>query len=408
MIAQYPAENTQTTRTTQLFDQTNPSPTLAVSVIVPVRNEAHHLARTLEALRLQQDVFGQPLDPETYEVLVLVNNCTDASWAVALSYQQRHPNFSLHLAQVQLPPDQANIGTVRRLLMDEAYRRLMSLCNSGGIIASTDGDTVVDSRWLHHLMAEMGRGVDAVGGRILTHPDRHPVRRFHLRDVTYRLLIAQLESQLDPQPHDPWPRHFQHFGANMAVTCAMYQKAGRLPMVPYLEDEQFFKALARVDARVRHSPQVRVLTSARMQGRVAVGFSEQLRCWATMLQKGQPQLAEPAEAWAIRFRVRQQLRAIWSGDISQQPVRLIARLAAQLHISAHWLADALQSYRYFGTLWQAVEQRMIEEHTWATKWPLVPIQEAIATLRIQTNPAGRFPSGGRANNAAVCLRRSSP
>jgi hypothetical protein len=381
MITDYSLKKLETLAKDYLFGQKAPSLQLQVSVIVPVRNEAHHLAKTLEALRLQQDDAGRPLNPDTYEVLVLVNNCTDASLAVAKSYQKRHPGFSLHIAYVQLPPAKANIGTVRRLLMDEAHRRLTSVHNERGIIASTDGDTVVDPQWLWHIKAEIESGADAVGGRILTHPDKNPVRLFHLRDVTYRTLLARLESQLDPCAHDPWPRHFQHFGANLAVTCTMYSKAGRLPEVPYLEDEAFYRALLRIDARVRQSPQVRVMTSARMQGRVAVGFSEQLRCWATMNKNGQCQIVESVGGWAVKFAARRKLRDLWTNREQGLPITKLADVAVSLCISAAWLGKALWQHRYFGELWEEVERQMISEQKWAGFWPLMPITEAIAELR---------------------------
>ncbi len=391
-----------------LFDKQPPSPALQVSVIVPVRNEAHHLARTLEALRLQQDPTGKPLHPSTYEVLVLVNNCTDASLAIAQSYQKRNPGFSLHIAHIKLPRPKANIGTVRRLLMDEAHRRLLSVGNLTGIIASTDGDTVVDPQWIHHIQNEIALGADAVGGRTLTHPDRNPVRRFHLRDVTYRTLVARLESQLDPCAHDPWPRHFQHFGANMAVTCSAYERAGRLPEVPYLEDDAFFKALARVDARVRKSPLVKVTTSARMQGRVAIGFSEQLRCWATMQKNGDCQLAEPAGAWATKFKARSILRSLWANRLTSLPLSVLVDVATQLSVSAEWLRRALLQCRYFGEFWQLVEHRMVKEHYWTTRWPLVSIDQAIAELRgltsSRTNRPGTFLCDAHARDAGVAHR----
>ncbi len=181
-----------------LFDTIPPSPALTVSVIVPVRNEAHHLVQTLDALRNQFDADGKPLNPATFEVLVLANNCTDQSYAVAIGYQQRYPAFPLHVAQIQLPPHKANIGTVRRLLMDEAYRRLTSTHTRCGIIASTDGDTVVDRCWLHYITLEIARGNDAVGGRILTRPDGSQMRLYHLRDVLYRTLIARVEALARP------------------------------------------------------------------------------------------------------------------------------------------------------------------------------------------------------------------
>lgn len=113
---------------------------LQVSVVVPVRNEAIHLFETLEALRKQVDENGKPLPAGTYEVLVLANNCTDHSAQIAISYQQKFPAFLLQVKSVCLPTEKANIGTVCRMLMDEAFRRLIRSGNPNGIIASTDGD----------------------------------------------------------------------------------------------------------------------------------------------------------------------------------------------------------------------------------------------------------------------------
>lgn len=229
----YPTEINGTPGNQFLFSKTSPSSTLRVSVIVPVRNEAHHLADTLDALRNQYDANNIPLDPACYEVLLLANNCIDSSYEVATRYQDQYSEFSLHIAQVHLQPAKANIGTVRRLLMDEAYRRLTSSGQPNGIIASTDGDTIVDGQWVHSIMVEIANGNDAVGGRILTHPDQSQVRLYHLRDVMYRTLVAKAEAQFDPSLHDPWPRHFQHFGASIAVTCRMYDRVGRLPEKPF-------------------------------------------------------------------------------------------------------------------------------------------------------------------------------
>jgi glycosyltransferase involved in cell wall biosynthesis len=361
-----------------LFTSPVPSTDLLVSVVVPVRNEAHHLEHTLDALRNQIDTDGKPLDPTTFEVLVLVNNCTDHSYAVAIAYQQRYPTFSLRIAQVQLPAKKANIGTVRRLLMDSAYRRLMSIDRPTGIIASTDGDTVVDCYWLHYIQAEIANGNDAVGGRILTRPDGSQVRLFHLRDVLYRTLIARAEAILDPSPNDPWPRHFQHFGASIAVTCRMYQQAGGLPEKPFLEDEAFYRALLRTDAKVRKSPHVKVFTSTRTQGRVAVGFSEQLRYWGRLRQSNQCQVAEPAEAVVIRLRNRHRLRHCWEQRISDLAMQAV--IASELMIDADWLSHELQGNTFFGQLWEKVEDQMALG-PWTAHWIPVPITTGIQTLR---------------------------
>jgi hypothetical protein len=225
------------------FEADAPSPSLAVCVIVPARNEAKHITKTLDALRQQTCSNGLPMPFSEYEVLLLANNCTDKTFHLAKKYQERYPSFRLQVDEVELPAKLANIGTVRRVLMDAAYARLCTNGRSDGIIASTDGDSEVDTHWVHFIKEEIAKGNDAVGGRILPHKVNCNARLYHLRDVTYRLLLAKVESIIDPAANDPWPRHFQYFGASLAVTCDMYHKCGRLPEVPYLEDGAFHRSL---------------------------------------------------------------------------------------------------------------------------------------------------------------------
>lgn len=400
MSTALPQVAARTSGNRHLFTSNPPSAQLRVGVIVPVRNEAHHLTHTLDALRNQYDAGGQSLNPATYEVLLLANNCTDRSYEVAVQYQQHYPDFALHIAQIQLPPAKANIGTVRRLLMDEAHRRLTTLGRTDGIIASTDGDTEVDRHWVHYIRQEIASGSDAVGGRILTRPEPSEVRLFHLRDVMYRTLVAKAEALLDPRPHDPWPRHFQHFGASMAVTCRMYEQAGRLPEKPFLEDAAFYRALLRTDAKVRQSPHVKVVTSTRQQGQVAVGFSEQLRYWATMSRSSRCQIAEPADAVVLRLRSRQALRRCWQQRAQLSHADELAGIAQNLLLDPQWLYRETQKSSFFGQLWEQVEKKMAQG-PWAKSWTFVPITSAIQHLReylgrlpaivSEINPAGTDP-----------------
>jgi glycosyltransferase involved in cell wall biosynthesis len=372
--------------TTVFRDAAPPVPGLKVCVIVPARNEADHLPETLMALLHQKDGAGKALSPDLYEVLLLVNNCSDHTAAVAYQFQDEHPHFRLHVEDICLPKHKANIGTVRRLLMDEAYRRLHATCGQGGIIASTDGDTVVDETWVHHIMQEISSGVDAVGGRILTRSNNHPVRLWHLRDVMYRSLLARAEALIDPFDHDPWPRHYQYYGANLAVTCAAYERAGRLPEVPFLEDNAFHEALTMIDARIRKSYLVKVYTSDRQQGRVEVGFSEQLSYWNKRLLKKKVQVVGPValqlKAWYGRNGLRQCYQQF---KLSRQmPAKELARLARMLDVPVDWLMRQMKRQKYFGQLWLKVQQKW---HRQYRRLPAIPITDAIAELR-------QFVSGG--------------
>lgn len=360
-------------------------PECEICAIVPVRNEAETLDATLKALAHQTDLQGRRFHPKRYEIIVLANNCSDDSAAIANHFAAQHPDLALHVVEVTLPPSQAYIGRVRKMLMDEAYHRLHSLGRRRGIIASTDGDSQVSSNWIAANLYEINRGVDAVGGRIIIesnhrralHPD---VKACYLQEVGYRYLVAELESYLNPNSYDPFPRHFQHYGASLAVTVEMYALAGGLPPVRTPEDEAFYRALLRVNARFRHSPLVKVVTSARVTGRSDVGLANQLNQWAKT--GSQTFMVEPADAVATRFRARHQLWILWwcilKGYSSTQNIE---ELAETLGIETQWLTQQLHQPQSFNSLFERVEQRSLQQEIWLARWGKVDIREAIPQLR---------------------------
>ena len=294
------------------------APTCRAVVIIPARNEEQHLPRTLDALRLQVDPAGHPIPPDSFEVILLLNNCTDRSAEVARAYRDSHPNFHLHVAVRSLPPEQAHVGTARRLLMDTAYHRLQRSSFLHPAILSTDGDTVVAPDWLARNLLALEAGADVVGGVIHLFPaelsslaaNQPGTHLAYQRDRQLQALTAHLESTLDPDPADPWPRHLEHFGASLACTPAIYALSGGLPPVKPLEDVAFIDALRKVGARIRHCPHVHISTSARLDGRAEVGLSGQLRHWQREAEENTPHLVESAEWLEHRFRSLAALRRL--------------------------------------------------------------------------------------------------
>ena len=281
-------------------------------VVVPARNEADSLPLTLDALASQEDLNGQPLDPASFEILMLLNNCTDASVAVAGAWRAEHPDVQLHVAERSFPAEQAHVGTARRVLMDTAWHRLHRHAGVRGIL-STDSDTIVANDWVAQNLQALQRGADAVGGYIELKPgelERLPegVQRAYLNDRKHQRLLAELEDLLDPQAGDPWPRHLQHFGASMACTPAAYERVGGLPPVHLLEDKAFVDQLYRIGACLRHEPAVRVFTSARFDGRATVGLAWQVRTWQEESDTGEPHLVWCSARIEHRFRSLRYLR----------------------------------------------------------------------------------------------------
>jgi len=331
-----------------------PSLGLRLSVIVPAKNEELLITSTLEALRLQTDDAGRPIDPNIYEILVLANNCTDNTYQLCLEYKNKYPNFRIAVKSIDIPQAFAHIGTVRRLLMDAACKRLLDTAGHRGIIVSTDADSEVDSTWIFHILMEMDKGVDVVGGRILPRNTPKLSRLHHLRDVKYRFLTSRLESELDPCRNNPWPRHFQCYGPSLAVTCELYERAGRLPVIPFLEDEEFRKALKRVDARIRHSPKVKIFTSSRFDGRVDFGFSVQLKQWSDMTLTRQEQMVESLESVSMKIRIKVCLRQAYKALLSGRPIDM-GTIAEHINMCHSELIELMKQNVYFESFWEKVE-----------------------------------------------------
>ena len=282
-------------------------------IALPARNEEATLAATLDALQAQVDLSGRPLGLETFEVLLLLNNCTDRSAAVAREWRRAHPGMMLHCSDRELPPCAAHIGTVRKMLMDTAWRRLQGRGGTCAIL-STDSDSYAAPDWIARNLQALEKGADAVGGELRLISDDYEslpdeVRAAYEADRRYQYLVAEMEDLFDPQAGDAWPRHLEHFGASLACTPEIYARAGGMPAVAELEDVAFVDRLRRVDARLRHEPGVVVYTSARLDGRLATGLAGQLRYWQEMQQAGREHLVQSAEWLHHRFAILRQLRS---------------------------------------------------------------------------------------------------
>ena len=337
-----------------------PLPSCRVSVIVPVRNEAENLPGVIASLAHQIDSSGNLISPACYEVLVLANNCTDSTVKTLRKLQQIYPFLSLQVVDVALAKEEAHVGKARQMIMDEAYRRFSQVGLPGRIIASTDGDTEVAPNWISALMKEFDKGIDAVGGRIITRRDSlgmsPDISLYYLRRLAHAYFASQIECLLDPQPHDCWPRHFQYCGANMAVSAEMYGKVGGMPLVRHEEDVALYRRLQRADAKIRHSLDVRVLTSARLTGRATGGLSELLETLSATSEQRQAMLVESPNLTEARILLRRQLRQIWNAlqcgysDRVSSYAKMTKFLCKGLGLSAIQLCQQIETASTFGEL----------------------------------------------------------
>lgn len=342
-----------------------PLPSCRVSVIIPVRNEAENMPAVISALAHQIDVHGNAIDPASYEVLILANNCTDNTAAVVQQIGLQYPQLQLQAIEVSIPKEIAHVGKARQMVMNEAYRRLSSVKSESSIIASTDGDTDVVSNWISSIISEFDKGVDAVGGRIITRRAEvlgasSKISLYYLRRLAHAYFAAQIECFLDPQEHDGWPRHFQYCGANMAVSAEMYGRIGGMPLVKHEEDVALYRQLQRADAKIRHSLDVRVLTSARQVGRATGGLSELLETLSHTSKNRQIVLVESPEVTEARILVRRHLREVWNvlqydhAFKSKDHAKSMDLLAQRLGITSSRLRQHIENAATFGELVDAI------------------------------------------------------
>jgi GT2 family glycosyltransferase len=382
-----------TFRSAPILIAKSPLPQSRVSVIVPVRNEAATLEKTLTALAQQVDLQGTPVPHSYYEVIVFANNCTDGSAAVVRRFARQHPDFQLHLIEQTLGAEEAYIGRVRQILMNEAYHRRRWVGQPGGIIASTDGDSEVDHQWIAAMLYEFERGADAVGGRtVIQRAERKALdaqtRATYLRFVGYRYLIKQLEDYLDPDPFDCPPRHYQFFGANFAVTHEMYAQVGGLPPVHTGEDVALHTALLTAGAKVRHSVLMRVTTSARQQGRATLGLADRLAQFQQLGQHQQAFLVEPGAAVEAKLRARRDLRSYWRHYSTGQPMPALARqqlasLATRLAVPLAVLQQGIEQSSSWMELHRQIDQCQQATGLWQRQWGSVAIDTAVTDLRLR-------------------------
>jgi hypothetical protein len=361
---------------------TPPDPHCKACVIVPARNEEEHLAATLEALTRQISADGRALDQRSYEIIVLANNCSDASAAIARRYAVRSTAVPVHVLECTLADTFAHIGWVRKLLMDAAQQRLQSIGQPLGVIASTDADTCVAPTWLANTLAEIAFGADAVAGLILTRRSERATAASGLRlrllhVLRYCRLMDKIASYLDPDPHDPWPRHGQHFGASFAVTAAAYQRAGGLRPLPCGEDVALVQALRRSGARIRHSAGVRVYTSLRTSGRTSGGMAGWLSTQVAMAARLQPYLVEDVELTVLRLQAFARLRSAWQRRLQLEKAVLMT-LAGHLRVSFDWLLDQIGKTQPFNGLLAE-----LEETAAGADGKQIPIEQAICQLQNQ-------------------------
>jgi GT2 family glycosyltransferase len=285
-------------------------------------------------------------------VVLLLNNCTDNTETIARAMAPRL-RFHLELLCGDLPPAQANAGHARRLAM----ARAAELAGNNGVLLTTDADAIAPPDWLARNRHALHQHADIVCGRAVIDQKEAALIPAHLHEDDARecQLIAALDMlawMLDPEWHDPPPRHTEASGASLAVRADAFRKVGGIPDTRSGEDRAFVRALWMMDARIRHDPTIEVTVSGRIEGRAPEGMADAIRRRMIRQDEFTDEQVEPAQDAFRRYALRHRARRMWpplTREAATQP-----DLADDLHISRTRLAACL-SHRFFGSAWAALE-----------------------------------------------------
>jgi len=245
-----------------------PDPRLRAVVVVPARDEAERIAACLRALARQE-----ALAPESYEAIVVLDGCTDATEAIAVEIARETPALRLHTVEL---PVSRGVGRARRVGMDLACARLLNIGREGGLIASTDADSVVAADWLAVQLELVAAGAEAIGGRIELDPEEARALDPSAPAARRKAAVARRLSALSLAARAEHVDHHQFSGASLSLTAATYVRCGGLPVRAALEDEALERALQTRGVEIHRSRRVRVRTSARTSARAPRGLARDL------------------------------------------------------------------------------------------------------------------------------------
>ena len=308
-------------------------------VAIPARDEAERIVPCLIALNEQ---IQRP-----DRVVLLLNNCSDATETIARALMP-DLGFRLQIISRDLPRAEANAGHARRLVMAQAAAE----AGSDGVLLTTDADAMVPPDWVSRAVAGLAAGADVVCGRAVIDPLEATLIPAHLHqdDALECQLIARLDDlawRLDPEPHDPPPRHTEASGASLAVRIAAFRRVGGIPPIASGEDRAFVRALWMMDARLRHDPAIQVTVSGRVVGRAEGGMADAIRRRMVRQDEFTDDQVEPAGDAFRRYRLRRRVRRAWAGLVDTE-------LAGNLALLPRSLADAL-ALHHFGAAWAHLE-----------------------------------------------------
>lgn len=213
-------------------------PIRAVTVVIPVHDEADELAGALDAVADAAAVLDVPV-----RVTVVLDACTDASASIP------GPGIDVVAVDVRSVGAARRTGFARHHAGDDVW------------FATTDADSRVPPDWLHRHLWLADAGVDAVVGTVVA------------RDWAQWSVDAGRVFDADYRARQRRGRHGHVHGANIGVRGSAYARVGGFPATRSDEDVALVAALENARCTIAWDTEAPVATSTRRVGRAPAGFA---------------------------------------------------------------------------------------------------------------------------------------
>lgn len=253
-----------------------PHPSLGIALVIPCFDEPN-LRPTLEALlsctppqcAVEVIVLINYLEGSDQGVLTNSTLCAELVAKADLKSNSSSLRF-LCIHCPNIPRKKAGVGYARKLGMDEAAWRLLSVGRPQGIIAGFDADSTCDPNYLVELERQWREFPKTSGCAIRF---EHPLEGSDFEPRVYRA-ICQYELHLryyvEAGRFVGHPHSYHTLGSSMACTCNAYLKFGGMNTNKAGEDFYFLQKFIP-HGNFRELNTTRVVPSARPSYRVPFG-----------------------------------------------------------------------------------------------------------------------------------------
>ena len=248
---------------------------LKIIVVIPVYNE-DAIEDTLESIFLSQKDFSFSI-----EIILLINNSTDAPSSIIKKNQNTYNNlklfalqnnhFHIHLLPVyldDLDPKHAGVGWARKLGMDLALQRFKKV-GYNGIIVGLDADTKVANNYFNEINQFFIKTDFQAGSIHFEHPTNGvKYHQFNYDQIiNYELHLRYYKNAL---LYIGLPYAFYTIGSAFALTAKAYARQGGMNRRKAGEDFYFINKLIKGE-KFGEINKTMVFPSPRISDRVPFG-----------------------------------------------------------------------------------------------------------------------------------------